>query len=732
MPLFGVGHQKPYHHFEMVKIAWENRDQLPFAWRILNDGVCDGCALGTSGMSDWTIPGTHLCMVRLELMRLNTAPALDPMRLSNVTSLTGLSSSDLRALGRLPEPMLRTAGASGFAVISWDAALDRIAKELRATDPNRIAFYLTSRGTTNEVYYAAQKAARFIGTNHVDNSARLCHAASTAAMKATLGYGAATCSYADWLHADLIVLFGSNVANNQPVTTKYLHHAKKNGARIAIVNPYREPGLKRYWIPSIVKSAVFGTEIADEWFDVDIGGDLAFLVGVLRALIELGGVDERYVREQTEGFDAARAHALETDWARIEHDSGATRARIEDFARMVMAKPNAIFVWSMGLTQHAHGVDTIKALVNVGLARALPGGVNRGLVPIRGHSGVQGGAEVGCVPKIDQATMARWADVWGFPVPTASGWSTSEMIERSANGEVDVFWNLGGNFLETLADEERSRAALRRPRLRIHQDIVLSSSMLVESDGDVLLLPAATRYESPGGGTETSTERRIIYSPEIPGRRIGSAKAEWWVFKEVMARTKPDRTHLVGLTDVSSIRQEISRAIPLYRGIETLAAKGDQIQWGGRTLYADGRFATSDGRAHFADVSLDRKHASASHGPLPPEMPSTDRRWFAVATRRGKQFNSMIQRDVDPLTGADRDDILISERDLAELGLSDGARVRLRSEAGTFDGRLMGAPIKPGNLEVHWPEGNVLLGTTIDPDSLEPDYNAIVTIERKG
>src|SRR5205823_13554223 len=138
----------------------------------------------------------------------------------------------------LPEPMIRRHGEPGFLVSTWDEALDLIAGGLRDIDPSRAAFYLTSRGITNEVYYAAQKAARFLGTNHVDNSARLCHAASTAAMQATLGYGASTCSYTDWLHADLIVFFGSNVANNQPVTTKYLHHAKKNGMQIAVVNTY--------------------------------------------------------------------------------------------------------------------------------------------------------------------------------------------------------------------------------------------------------------------------------------------------------------------------------------------------------------------------------------------------------------------------------------------------------------------------------------------------------------
>ncbi len=716
MPLFGIGQQKPHHYLEMAKVAWANRDQWPFAWRILRDGVCDGCALGTSGLSDWTVDGTHLCMVRLELMRLNTAPALDPSQLSDVSALESCTSQELRALGRLPEPMLRRRGEPGFLVATWDEALDRIAEELRTVDPARVAFYLTSRGLMNEAYYAAQKAARFLGTNHIDNSARLCHAASTAAMKATLGYGASTCSYGDWLHADLIVLFGSNVANNQPVTVKYLYHAKKNGAEIAVVNPYREPGLARYWVPSIPESALFGTALADHWFDVDTGGDLAFLVGTLRALVELGGVDRDFVGERTIGFEDARARALASDWDALERESGSTRDRMKAFARLLIDRPNAVFVWSMGLTQHAHGVDTIKALVNVGLARGLPGRPNRGLVPIRGHSGVQGGAEVGCLPKIDAATAARWSEVWGFQVPATPGWTTVEMVDASARGEIDVFWIVGGNFLETLPDPDRCRRSLSRPRLRIHQDIVLSSSMLVDSDGDVLILPATTRYESEGGGTETSTERRIIFSPEIAGRRIGSAKPEWWVFGEAMARVRPNRANDIRFDSAAAIREEIARAIPLYKGIETLKAKGDQVQWGGRTLYADGRFATADGKAHFASVAAGRV----------ARVPGR----FAVSTRRGKQFNSMIQREVDPLTGARRDDVLINADDLRALALPEGATVRLRSADGTFNGRLKVAPIKPGNLEVHWPEGNTLLsGAAIDPDSMEPDFNSVVTIE---
>src|SRR2546422_1834778 len=162
IPLYPT-ERKPNHYAEMARVAWENRDPLPFAWRILKSGVCDGCALGTTGLRDWTMDGIHLCMVRLELMRLNTAPALDPSRLADLSRLEGLTSRQLRELGRLGEPMIRRAGEKGFRIVTWDEALAVAAEQIRAARPQRFAMYLTSRGLLNENYYAAQKAARAMG-----------------------------------------------------------------------------------------------------------------------------------------------------------------------------------------------------------------------------------------------------------------------------------------------------------------------------------------------------------------------------------------------------------------------------------------------------------------------------------------------------------------------------------------------------------------------------------------
>jgi predicted molibdopterin-dependent oxidoreductase YjgC len=288
------------------------------------------------------------------------------------------------------------------------------------------------------------------------------------------------------------------------------------------------------------------------------------------------------------------------------------------------------------------------------------------------------------------------------------------MLEAAGCGELGVFWITGGNFLETLPDAAQSERALARVGTRVHQDIVLTSMMLVDPADTVILMPATTRYESPGGGTETTTERRIIYSPEIAGRRVGSAKPEWEVFGEVASRVAPGRA--ARFASASAIREEIARAVPLYAGIERLRQEGDSMQWGGERLFEGGRFDTPDGLARFSA-------APAVAGPPPAGS-------FRVSTRRGKQFNSMVQQETDPLTRASRRDVLISIEDAARLGLADGDAVRLTSSHGSYEARVKRDNIKPGNLQVHWPEGNALVPKEIDPVSGEPDYNAVVNLRK--
>ncbi len=722
---FGIGEQRPNNFAEVFRAAWENRDQAAYAKRILTDGVCDGCALGTKGLHDWTLDGIHVCNIRLRLLRLNTMGALDASVLADVSALQRMRGDELRRLGRIPHPMLRRAGDPGFKRIKWDEALDLAAERIREAGPERTGFYLTSRGMPNESYYAAQKAARAIGTNSIDNAARVCHSPSTFGLKEALGVAASTCSYSDWIGTDLIVFIGSNVANNQPVTTKYLHQAKKAGTRVAVLNPLREPGMERYWVPSKAESALFGTKIADDFFGLNIGGDVAFLTGVLRHLIEHGWVDEDFVAAHTEGFGELRDAVLDSDWEELALAAGATRGEMLRLAHLIGNSERGVLVWSMGVTQHAGGEDGVRAIVNLALARGWIGKPGCGLMPIRGHSGVQGGAEMGCYSTalpgglpVNEDNAHRFSELWGFDVPTEPGLKAPEMLDAAHRGELDVLFSSGGNFLDVLPDPARVRESLERTALRIHMDIVVSSQMLAEPGEAVLVLPAATRYEIPGGVTETSTERRVILSPEIPGPRIDEARPEWQVLLDLAARVRPELAHALLVAGTPELRAEIAEAVPLYAPIADLREGGDSFQYGGRH-YPDGaNFPTEDGRAHFSLVRPPASVADNGDGSL------------LLSTRRGKQFNSMVQRSKDALTGATREAVMISAADAERLGVAGGQEVMLRSATGELRCRIHLAPIAPGNAQVHWPEGNALIADEVrSAEAGIPDYNTRVTIE---
>ncbi|MEO8428894.1 MAG: FdhF/YdeP family oxidoreductase [Verrucomicrobiota bacterium] len=771
---FGLGQTKPQHFRDMARIVWKNRDNLGYAWKVMSQGVCDGCALGVAGFHDWTIESVHLCMTRLNLLRLNTMPALDISRLDNLGELRrslagknaeaqrpdsptrraapgkiyeGFDNAQLRELGRLPCPLLRERGAKGFRRITWDEAYSRIARRIRGMDPRRLAFFITSRGVTNEVYYMAQKVARFLGTNNVDNAARLCHSPSTGAMKYALGVAASTCSYKDWYGTDLVIFFGSNPANDQPVTTKYLHEAKRLGTKVIMVNPYREPGMERYWVPSTLSSALFGTDITDYWFGVSQGGDIAFLYGVLKILIENEWLNHEFIANHTIGFDELKSQIANLKFPALEAQSGLARADMEEFARLIRDAKNAVLVWSMGVTQHTFGGDSVSMILNLGLARGYVGRDKNGLMPIRGHSSVQGGAEMGAYAtvfpggkSITAENAATLSKVYGFDVPDSIGLTATEMVEAADRRELDILYCLGGNFLRTLPEPDYVAQAMAKVPLRVHQDIILTDQMFIEAGEEVILLPAKTRYEQDDGGTETTTERRIIFSPEIP-RQVGETKTEWKILRELAAAAYPDRAHLLGCETGWKMREEIARVVPFYEGVQHLKHTGDAIQYGGSHLCTDGKFATADGKGHFRVVAVPKTIVGGTSSTLSTDsvnaadvMGRGAKRTsptFIVSTRRGKQFNSLIYDEIDPLTGAGRDAVFMNSEDAAILHLKNKDRIALVNDLGRLEGRVFLAPIARGNLQVHWPEGNVLIrrGFT-DALGGVPDYNAQVRVEK--
>jgi molybdopterin-dependent oxidoreductase alpha subunit len=561
-----------------------------------------------------------------------------------------------------------------------------------------------------------------MGVANIDSAARTCHAPSTIGLKSTIGVAASTCSLQDVLETDVVVLWGANVANNQPVFTKYLYEAKKNGAKVVVINPYLEPGLENYWVPSKPESFLFGTKLCDLHIPVRPEGDVSLANALLKELIGRDAIDHDFVEQHTVGWTELTQHLATLEIEDLLGDAGIDHATLTSLADLYASSQSAVLIWSMGITQHRYGVEGVQAIVNVALARGNVGRNGSGLMPIRGHSGVQGGAEMGAYATafpggitVSEESALELSTLWGFAVPSTPGITAPEMVLSAERDELDVLYLDGSNFLDVMPDPQRVEAALSRVPLRVHQDIVLTSQMFIDGD-DVILLPAATRYEQEGGGTSTTTERQIAFSPEIVAAP-GEARSEWRIFSDIAMRMNPTLAPHFSWTDNKALRTEIARVVPMYAGIENLSKTHDAIQYGGRHLCEGGEFPLPDGRARFTTLAVS-----------PPTVPEGS---FFLSTRRGKQFNSMIFNEIDPLTGATRDAVYIDSRDAAVLKVVQGDRVLVRSDVGSMNARVKIVALPSRSVQVHWPEGNVLIDAGINEDASRiPDYNAVVTIEK--
>ena len=734
---FGLGKVKPQHFRDTMKIALDNKDNLGYATRILTQGVCDGCALGVSGLFDQTLKGPHICTTRLNVLRLNTMPALkEEIVHADIDELRKYSSTELRKLGRIPYPLIRRKGERKFSRISWDDAMDIIADKMKKLDPKQYAFYLTSRGITNESYYVAAKVARFLGANNIDNASRICHSPSKTALKRSIGVGASTANYQDWFGTDVLMFWGSVASNSSPVSTKYMLEAKKRGTKIIVVNPYSEPAMDKYWIPSNMESALFGTKIADDFYQVNIGGDIAFMHGIMKHWFDMeekqrgSAINHEFVEEHVNGYEELKASVQELSWDEIIKSSGVTKERIIELSELLARSKNAVFAWALGLTMHSFATDNISQVANLALLRGYLGRKNSGLMPFRGHSSVQGSGEMGADPFVlpgggfDEENIKRMEEIWGFDIPKWQGDIVGVTLENIVLPEdherkIKLYYLSGGNFLETMPDPDFVEKALSELDIRVHQDIILNTSTLVDAKEAVIVLPAKTRYEQEGGGTSTSTERMVYFSPEIKGNKneIEEARSEWKIYIDLAKRVKPETAHLVEFQTGQEIRDEIAIANRDYDGIQHLKNQGDVFQWGGAWLCEDGICPTPDGKGQLIAVDI-------------PDLGKKEGQ-FVVTSRRGKQFNSMVYKETDPFNGAGRYDVLMNAEDARRLSIAEGEGIVVYNGFGVFQGRAKFVNIASGNLEVHFPEGNFLLPRgRYEKFAGIPDYNITVTVEK--
>jgi hypothetical protein len=301
---FGIGvRNKPRYFLDVLKMLWQTRINFPYARSILKHGVCDGCSLGPAGLSDDVADGRHNCSLRLGQLKFATMDGIVTESLAVLDSLKGADAAELRALGRIPTPLLRHRGEAGFTPTTWDEALDLIVERLKPVDPSRAAWFAGARSLSNEAAFTMREVVKGMGFANLDSSARFGYTAAMAGLADVFGAAAPTSSLKDLLGTDLLVLWGTDPSATHPVLMKYLHLAKEQGTRIAVVNPRREERLVKYWVPSLLDSAVFGTRLMDDYFEVRKGGDVAFANGVMKTLAERNGFDQEFLSQRASGQD---------------------------------------------------------------------------------------------------------------------------------------------------------------------------------------------------------------------------------------------------------------------------------------------------------------------------------------------------------------------------------------------------------------------------------------------
>ena len=566
-----------------------------------------------------------------------------------------------------------------------------------------------------------------MGVASVDSAARVCHAPSTLGLKATIGVAASTCSLQDVIESDLIVLWGTNLANNQPVFTKYLYLAKARGAKVVVVNPYLEPGLEHYWVPSSVESALFGTKICDLHVPVRPGRRRRprqrRAQAADRARRRRRGLRRRPHRRAGPRWSRTSTAWTSTDllidagrhaWRSSTRSSTSTRRHRRRSSCGAWASPST-----------AHGVEGVQ-----GDRERRPGPRQRRPRRRRAHAHPRPLRRAGrrrdgrlrhraarAAGPSTHEHAGRLGEPVGLRRPRRRRASPPPRWSRRPSGASST------SSSSTAATSSRScptRRASPRPssgcRCACTRTSCSRRQMLVDGD-DVILLPAATRYEQEGGGTETTTERRVVFTPEIP-RQVGEARSEWRIFADLAARVRPDLAAPFAWPTNRDLRAEIAAVVPAYAGIEDLVDTGDAIQWGGRHLCAGGGFPTPDGRARF--TALDPPGADAARRGLHGRDPAGQAvqlhglRRSRPADRRGTRRRPHGPRRRRAPRPGRRRPAPAHERRRRLRGHGPLVRLPGAHAAGPL---ARGQRLVPGGPEHREPGTNV------------PDYNAVVWVE---
>ncbi|WP_026537342.1 FdhF/YdeP family oxidoreductase [Arthrobacter sp. 9MFCol3.1] len=637
---------------------------------------------------------------------------------NSVSDLRSQTEYWLGMQGRLTEPVYKAAGEDHYKAVSWNEALRLVADKLKGLDsPDQAAFYTSGR-TSNEAAFLYQLMVRGYGTNNLPDCSNMCHESSGWAMGQTIGIGKATVSFDDYARADLIIIMGQNPGTNHPRMMTELEACKRNGGEIVAVNPLPEAGLRRYKNPQQVNGVIgHGVQIADQFLQIRIGGDMALLQAVSKRVLDAetknpGTVlDHAFLAEHCEGLEELKEHLAGLDERTVLEATGLRSEDIDELAARYLKAEKVIITWAMGITQQKKGVATIKEIINLLLLRGNIGKPGAGASPIRGHSNVQGDRTMGIWEQMPQSFMEALGEEFDFEPPREHGADAVETINKMRAGEIKVFVALGGNLVGAISDTNAAEAAMQNTEMTVQISTKLNRSHTV-TGREALILPTMGRTEidiqesgpqfvsvedtvcavHPSWGSVEPVSHHLLSEPAIVSRLgkllVGDKiRADWDGYEKNYDLIRDHISHVVGgCKDYNQrIRQE----------------GGFVLAHGPR----DSRtFPTPTGKAVLTVNDLEL--VERPEGTL-----------ILQSMRSHDQFNTTIYSHNDRYRGIKkgRHVVFVNPDDIVELGLADGQYVDVR---GVYDDgeervvrkfRVVSYPTARGCAAAYYPEANVLV-----------------------
>lgn len=687
--------------------------------------TCKACGLGMGGqqggMTNELGEFPSVCNKSIQAQSTDIQPAI-PSEIFNHTldELRELSPKELEHIGRLGSPIFKAKGENTYKEVDWDWALSYAANRFAATSPECSFFYSSGR-SSNESGFVLQLLARLYGTNNVNNCSYYCHQATSVGLGSTIGTGTSTIELDDLSGCDVIFVIGANPASNHPRFIHQLKNCRDRGGQVIIINPAKEPGLVKFAVPKSAHSMIVGgTDIASLYLQPNIGSDIALFKGIAKAVVELGAEDNTFITQHCDDFTAFMQDIETTTWDEIESHCGIAKAQIQQAATLYAQSTHAVFAWGMGMTHHRFGSENVEYIANLALLRGMVGKRYSGLLPLRGHSNVQGIGTIGVKPVLAEEVFTCLERELNITLPRTQGLDTFHALEAAHQGKIDCACIVGGNLYSATPNTAWAKQAFDNIGFIMYLTTTLNQGHLYGVDNsDALIFPVKARDEEEQSTTQESMFNYVRLS-DGGINRLDNVRSEVSVLatigKQLLAKTQPNSpVDFSQFEQHETIRETIANTVVGMEGLKDIGVAKEEFHVRNRIMHTP-RFATKNKKARFV-----------IH-PIPNvNLQKEDYPFLLASVRSEGQFNSIIYEETDSYRfNAGRHSVFLADEDMQDLGVRNGDVVDVVSSQGKMKNvTVQRFDLPKGNVMAYYPEANVLTEHSLDPRSLTPNFKSI-------